>query len=102
MLSPLISNKVEFFKIVTPAAHWQTSIAHNFGSSYPISKILGSLESPKILLSNELKNVQIEHDLRKLEYCAEKFCASEVTIIKISTLQREGLQGSAEDQNRVR
>ena len=78
--------KVEFFKIVTPDTHWQTSIAHNFASSYPISKILGLLESPKILLSNEPKNVQIGHDLRKLEYCAEKFCASEVTIIKISTL----------------
>ena len=58
---------VEFLKIVTPAAHWQTSIAHNFASSYPISKILGSLESPKILLSNELKNVQIGRDLRKTE-----------------------------------
>ena len=57
--------KVEFFKIVTPAAHWQTSIAHNFASSYPISKILGSLESPKILLSNEPKNVEIGRDLRK-------------------------------------
>ena len=59
--------KVEFFKIVTPDAHRQTSIAHNFASSQPISKILGSLENPKILLSNEPKNVQIARDLRKSE-----------------------------------
>ena len=50
---------VEFFKIVSPDAHWQTSIAHNFASSYLISKILGSLERRILGLSNEPKIFEI-------------------------------------------